>query len=157
MEKKNLLVTLGLVFCTGCFAQDYVKVNLASGTKEYKVDEIKSFTFDGNSLKVNKQDGSAADSYQMAEIKDITFDMTSGIEDMKIAGGKLTLSVAPGSDLININGYDSKERYTVAVYNLAGEKVMGIDSWKGTAVDVSALPKGVYVFKINNTTLKIRK
>ena len=29
MKKKNLLVTLGLVFCTGCFAQDYVKVNLA--------------------------------------------------------------------------------------------------------------------------------
>ena len=87
----------------------------------------------------------------------VTFDMTSGIEDMKIAGGKLTISVAPGSDLINISGYDSKERYTVAVYNLAGEKVMGIDSWKGTAVDVSALPKGVYVFKINNTTLKFRK
>ena len=102
-------------------------MNLASGTKEYKVDDIKSFTFDGNSLKV------------------------------KIAGGKLTLSVAPGSYLININGYDSKERYNVAVYNLAGEKVMGIDSWKGTAVDVSALPKGVYIFKINNTTLKFRK
>ena len=157
MKKKNLLLTLGLVLSTGCFAQDYVKVNLASGLKEYKVEDIKSFTFEGNTLKVNKQDGSAADSYQMAEITNITFDMASGVEGVKIAGGKLVLSVAPGSNLINISGYDAKERYSVAVYNLAGEKVMGIDSWKGDAVDVSALPKGVYVFKINNTTLKFRK
>ena len=156
MKKRKLLVAIGLAISAGCFAQDDVTINLASGKNVYKLDEIKSMTFDGNSLKVNKQTN-ASDTYQLAEIVNISFDAATGVNGLKVEGEGLAINVKAGSNLIEISGYDSKKRYAVAVYNLAGEKVLGFDNWKGEAVDVSALPGGVYVFKINNSTLKFRK
>lgn len=156
MKKRKLLVVMGLAACAGCFAQDDITLNLTSGKKSYKIDDVKSFTFDGDNLKVNTQDDKA-DTYALADIVDINFDTATGIDNLQIAGGKLALSVQPGSDIINISGYDAKERYTVSVYSLAGDKVLGIDNWKGDAVSVASLPKGVYIFKINNTTVKFRK
>lgn len=156
MNKKKLLIVMGLATCAGCFAQDDITINLASGKKTYKVEDIKSMTFEGNSLKVNKQTDEA-DTYPFADITSISFDTTDGVENLKIDGGKLSVSVKPGSNLIEINGYNSKERYNVAVFSLSGEKVLGNNTWKGEPVDISVLPQGVYVFKINNTTLKFRK
>ena len=146
---------MGLAACAGCFAQDDVTITLASGKKSYKVDDVKSMTFDGNKLVVTNQ-SDAQESYNLADIVSVSFDTTSGVSGLKV-DGKLTISVKPGSDLIEIGGYDGKTKYGVAVYNLAGEKVLGTENWKGDAVDVSSLPGGVYVIKINNTTLKFRK
>lgn len=156
MKKRKILVALSLAACAGCFAQDDITVNLNSGKKSYKVDDVKSITFDGTNLKVNKQDN-AADTYAFADLVNVTFDTATGISNLPLAGGKLAISVQPGSDIINISGYDAAEKYSVAVYSLAGEKLAGVDNWKGEAVSVASLPKGVYVLKINNTTLKFRK
>ena len=156
MKKRNLFVAMGLALSAGCFAQDDLTINLASGKKVYKLDEVKSMTFDGNSLKVNKQTN-ASDTYQLAEIVNISFDAATGVNDLKVEGEGLAINVKAGSNLIEISGYDGKTRYGVAVYSLAGEKLLGYDNWKGEAVDISALPAGIYVFKINNNTLKFRK
>lgn len=156
MEKRKLLMAICLAACTGCFAQDDITVNLSSGKKVYKLDDLKSMTFEGNNLKVNKKTDDA-DTYSFSEIVSISFDTTTGVEGLKVAGGKLTVSVKPGSDRIEIGGYDSNENYTVAIYSLSGEKVYGINNWRGETVDVSSLSNGVYVFKINNTAIKFRK
>lgn len=156
MKKRKLLAVLGLAVSTGCFAQDDITLKLNSGNKSYKIDDVKSITFDGTDLKVNKLNDEA-DTYAFADIVNISFDTATGIDNLKIAGGKLTVSVEPGSDIIRIGGYDARQKYSVSVFNLAGEKVIGIDSWTGDAVSVASLPKGVYVLKINNTTLKFRK
>ena len=87
----------------------------------------------------------------------VSFDAATGVDGLKVADGKLSISVKAGSNLIEISGYDGKTRYGVAVYSLDGEKLLGYDSWKGEAVNISALPAGIYVFKINNNTLKFRK
>ncbi len=156
MEKRKLLVLACLAAFTSCFAQDEITIKLLSGNKSYKIDDVESMTFDGANLKVNKQN-SMFDSYPFSDIVNISFDTSTGIENMKIAGGKLTINVAPGSDVIRIGGYDSKENYNVAVYDLSGEKLYGIDGWKGESVDITSLVKGVYVLKINGTALKFRK
>ena len=156
MKKRNLFVAMGLALSAGCFAQDDLTINLASGKKTYKIDDIKSIAFGGNNLKVFKQ-GSGSDAYQLGEIGKVSFDAATGVDGLKVADGKLSISVKAGSNLIEISGYDGKTRYGVAVYSLAGEKLLGYDSWKGEAVDISALPAGIYVFKINNNTLKFRK
>ncbi len=156
MEKRRLLAVAGMMASAVCFAQDEVTINLSSGNKSYKIDDVKSITFDGASLKVHKQD-SGTDAYPFSDIVKISFDTSSGVSGMKVAGGKLTISVAPGSDVIRIGGYDAKTRYDVAVYSLSGEKVIGIGGWKGEGVDIAPLAKGVYVLKINDTTVKFRK
>lgn len=156
MEKRKLLLAMSLAVFTGCFAQDEITINLSSGKKSYKIDDVKTLTFDGASLKVNKQN-SESDTYSFSDIVKISFDTSTGVDNMKIAGGKLTVSVAPGSGVIRVGGYDDKERYDVVVYSLSGEKVIGIDGWKGEGVNIASLAKGVYVLKINDTTLKFRK
>lgn len=156
MEKRKILLAVSLAAFTGCFAQDEITINLSSGKKSYKIGDVKTLTFDGANLKVNKQD-SGSDTYSFGDIVNISFDASTGVDNMKIAGGKLTVSVAPGSDIIRIGGYDARERYDVAVYSLSGEKAVGIDGWKGEGMNISSLAKGVYVLKINGTTLKFRK
>ncbi len=34
---------------------------------------------------------------------------------------------------------------------------MGTEHWDGTPVETSTLPKGVYIFKVNNNTFKFIK
>lgn len=156
MKKRKLLAVLGLAVSAGCFAQDDITLKLNSGNKSYKIDDVKSITFDGTDLKVNKLNDEA-DTYPFADIVSISFDTSTGVDNLKIAGGKLTISVEPGSNIIRIGGYDARQKYEVSVFNLAGEKVLAINGWKGDGVSVASLPKGVYVLKINNTTLKFRK
>lgn len=156
MKKKKILVAMGLAVCASCFAQDDMTITLASGKKVYHLEDIKSMTFDGNNLKVNKQ-VSDADTYPLADIVNIDFDVNSGVNDLKVEGEKLSINVKAGGNAIEIHGYDSREHYTLALFNIAGEKVLGFDNWRGAPVDISSLPKGIYVFTINNTTLKFRK
>ena len=91
--------------------------------------------------------------YHLEDIKSMTFDGNN----LKVEGEKLSISVKAGGNAIEIHGYDSREHYTLALFNIAGEKVLGFDNWRGYPVDISSLPKGIYVFTINNTTLKFRK
>lgn len=156
MKKRKLLVAMGLAVCAGCFAQDDITLKLNSGNKSYKIDDVKSITFDGASMKVNKLNDEA-DTYPFADIVSISFDTATGVDNLQVAGSKLTISVEPGSDIIRIGGYDAKQNYDVSVFSLTGEKVLAINGWKGDGVSVGSLPKGVYVLKINNTTLKFRK
>lgn len=156
MKKRKLLVAMGLAISAGCFAQDDVTINLASGKKVYKIDDIKLMTFEGNSLKVTKQTDES-DTYQFSELTSISFDAATGVDNLKVGNGDLSISVQPGSNLINIKGYDGKTKYNVAVYSVAGKKVLGYSDWKGEAVDITSLPTGVYVIKINDTILKFRK
>ncbi len=156
MEKRKLLVLACLAAFTSCFAQDEITIKLSSGNKSYKIDDVETITFDGANLKINKTN-SEFDSYPFSDIVNISFDTSTGIDNMKIAGVKLTISVAPGSDVIRISGYDPKEHYNVTVYNLSGENVYSVGNWKGEVVDITSLVKGVYVLKINGSTLKFRK
>ncbi len=91
--------------------------------------------------------------YHLEDIKSMTFDGNN----LKVEGEKLSINVKAGGNAIEIHGYDSREHYTLALFNIAGEKVLGFDNWRGAPVDISSLPKGIYVFTINNTTLKFRK
>ncbi len=156
MKKRKLIVAMGLAVCASGFAQDDVTINLASGKKVYKVDDIKSLTFEGNNLKVTKQTDET-ETFAFSELTSISFDATTGVSNLKVDASDLSISVQPGSNLIEIKGYDGKTKYSVAVYTVSGKKVLGFSDWKGEAVDIASLPAGVYVIKINDTTLKFRK
>nr|WP_238301080.1 hypothetical protein [Prevotella micans] len=43
------------------------------------------------------------------------------------------------------------------MFSTSGETVLRNSNWKGEPVNIGSLAKGVYVFKINNTTFKFRK
>lgn len=54
MIQKQSLILAALALSAACYAQDDVTVKTVSGQKVYKMDDIESITFDGNTMKVNK-------------------------------------------------------------------------------------------------------
>lgn len=53
MIQKQSLILAALALSAACYAQDDVTVKTVSGQKVYKMDNIESITFDGNTMKVN--------------------------------------------------------------------------------------------------------
>ena len=156
MKRKKLLIAAGLALSAACYAQDNVTVNTASGQKVYKMDDIESITFDGATMKVNKN-SKETETINLAEITNISFDVSTGVNGLKVKDENLLISVKSGSNIIEIGGYDNSKNYSVDIFNTAGAKVLGYANWRGEQLNISSLSKGVYVLKINNTTLKFSK
>ena len=156
MKRKKLLIAAGLALSAACYAQDNVTVNTASGQKVYKMDDIESITFDGATMKVNKN-SKETETINIAEITNISFDVSTGVNGLKVKDENLLISVKAGSNIIEIGGYDNSKNYSVDIFNTAGAKVLGYANWRGEQLNISSLSKGVYVLKINNTTLKFSK
>ena len=156
MKRKKLLIAAGLALSAACYAQDNVTVNTASGQKVYKMDDIESITFDGATMKVNKN-SKETETINLAEITNISFDVSTGVNGLKVKDENLLISVKAGSNIIEIGGYDNSKNYSVDIFNTAGAKVLGYANWRGEQLNISSLSKGVYVLKINNTTLKFSK
>lgn len=156
MKRKKLLIAAGLALSAACYAQDNVTVNTASGQKVYKMDDIESITFDGATMKVNKN-SKETETINIAEITNISFDVSTGVNGLKVKDENLLISVKAGSNIIEIGGYDNSKNYCVDIFNTAGAKVLDYANWRGEQLNISSLSKGVYVLKINNTTLKFSK
>ena len=83
MKRKKLLIAAGLALSAACYAQDNVTVNTASGQKVYKMDDIESITFDGATMKVNKN-SKETETINIAEITNISFDVSTGVNGLKV-------------------------------------------------------------------------
>ena len=57
-------------------------------------------------------------------------------------------------NLIYIEG---AEQGRVEVFALNGTQCLAVAQWSGQPVDVSALPKGIYVLKVGNASFKFKK
>ena len=107
-------------------------------------------------MKVNKN-SKETEPIKLAEITNISFDVSTGVNGLKVKDENLLISVKAGSNIIEIGGYDNSKNYSVEIFNTAGAKVLGYANWRGEQLNISSLSKGVYVLKINNTTLKFSK
>ncbi len=158
-KKASITMALGLFLGTSAFAQSASEftVSTKQGNKSYKIADVRSMVIEGNNLLVTKSGSSDSDSYQLADITSIIFNLADGIAETKLADGKLSIYSPANSNLIYVKGYELSKSYDVTVYGSNGNTVMHDADWKGQPVDVSKLPNGVYIFKINNSTFKFRK
>lgn len=159
MKKRILFAAMGLALSAGCFAQSAsdVIIKTTSGDKTYKISEVKNLRIEGNTLKVNKKTGEAADTYNFDEIKSIMFALSTGIDNARLPESNLTISSPAGSNMIYVKGNEPGKRYDVAIYDAAGKCVMRDANWQGAPINVANLSKGVFVFKINKTAIKFSK
>ena len=137
MKRKKLLIAAGLALSAACYAQDNVTVNTASGQKVYKMDDIESITFDGATMKVNKN-SKETETINLAEITNISFDVSTGVNGLKVKDENLLISVKSGSNIIEIGGYDNSKNYSVDIFNTAGAKVLGYANWRGEQLNISS-------------------
>lgn len=101
--------------------------------------------------------GEATGKIAIADVKRITFSGSwMGVETPK-AESALRLRTNPVESVLSVEGYDSASSARLSVFSIAGREVISVRAWKGEDVDVSSLPQGVYILRINQSTLKFVK
>lgn len=153
------IATLLLVSATSAYADDdNFSVVTAKGTTSYDISAVSRIDFSDDGLTILSE-GKDGVTYAFDEIKKIVFSQTTaGVEPMAISRkGKLTLTVANGGGTVTVNGWGSRGKVPLAIYDTAGNKACEIGTWDGESIDVSALPHGIYILKIGEDTAKFRK
>lgn len=157
MKKKDLLLLAALAFSGSVCAQEVVTVTTDDNKQEFAKGEVRTFTFDGPAIIINRNGGAEPEEYMMDDVKEITFSLTSGFNNVRMGESNITVTAERGTGILHINGTEPGKTYDVAVYDAAGRIVWNDKQWNGQAVDLSQKPAGVYILNINNTTLKFRK
>ena len=130
---------------------------------ETKLTAIDKITFTDTSFSIHFDSSShltdvASEHYAYGEVEKITFSDISSIQNVsKDDNLKLMISPNPVNDIIRIVGYNNSEPAQLSIYSLNGEEVMRIENWQGETIDASPLSAGIYILRINTTTIKFIK
>lgn len=126
---KKILLSAALLAPAGAAAQDCLVVLTADGQRHaHEMGTVGKITFSGGVMSVGGEGGAPGASYRLAEVSKVMFDMPSSLSPAHLAGQK-TPSLL-----------------------LRGGWLMG-----GEAVDLSGLPKGVYVVRAGQYSAKFSK
>lgn len=115
------------------------------------LDSINRITFAEDGLMVNKVDGKNEKYGYQAVITFIEDDPNSIGATQATQGN---IHVYARENLIYIEGMSQGR---VGVFALNGAQCVSAPHWKGTPIDISALPKGVYVLKVGDASFKFKK
>ncbi len=152
MKKFGLLaICTAAVLCASADNIVTLKVNGPDGTlQSYDIRNIDYIDFNGDMMRVYTTDG--MEELNMDDINDMTFDIVSGIEEIrdlnlsedlqvKINGGILT-ALLPEGDL------------TLRVYTISGQPVDMVAAHGELTYSLADLAKGTYVILVNDKAIK---
>lgn len=160
-QKRVFLSALALAgMVSAASAQTSLVLHPKQGGAEVKafvLDGIRTLTFGDDGLTVNLTDGQAyAAAYD--DLSTLTF---SGMEGTAIE--TVTAEYAANLDLfltdgrLGVNNLPANVATEAALYDAAGRAVLMRRQWNGEPIAIGHLPKGVYIFKVNNQTLKFTR
>ena len=145
---KLVLVFVLLICRLQVEGQNSIVLCLQDETKVLtSINSLRKITFSNNSLLLNKVDGSA-DAYEIPRIKRLLFSAISSDVLQFNAENETTIYPNPVLDQIFFKNA-AADVSEITVYSITGSKMIStkIDSLS-RAIDVSALPKGLYVLQI---------
>lgn len=140
-------------------AQTNLIVSLqGSSEQSYTLTSLKKITFANGNILLTGTDATQS-SFALTAVNKMYFGTPmSGIENNQTeVSPKQLVYPNPAKDIIYIlTGND--ETASVSIYNLNGIQMMQTTvKSSGETVDVSALAPGLYIIKVNNKVLKLRK
>lgn len=147
---KTILTAFTMGFCVSAWADSYayLTVNTTSGASDYEISSISKITFDAQSMILWNGDTQLG-SLPLATLEKMRFsDSPAGISALELAprtrvsGDVLYVSAESGS--------------RITLFNMRGMTVKEVTaSASETEISLRALPKGVYVVKVNDTATKL--
>ena len=149
MKTKNILAALLLMVSTNMMADEYNYLTLTcSGTEQsISLPIVQRITFEEGYLVVTTAEGKH--SYPISALDKITFTETA------------TAIEALPEQLENLNYKDGtlsiKGDGMLRVYNASGALVSIANVKEGANVSLGSLPAGVYIVRMGNKTIKVRK
>lgn len=153
---RKTILTLGMIAAlssatTLADETDVVVVKADASQVAFPIVGVQRIVFGDEALSVCQTDGTQTD-YSYADVRAIKFTVV----DTPDAIAALTaerLSLKTNGRTLFIDGWDGSEA-RLAIYNAAGMQLASDAHWTGGAIDLGAAAHGVYILKINQTTLK---
>lgn len=132
-------------------------VNFVNGSsqQEFAVSDIGKLSFDESGFSIIGASGSVSP-FTYAQVSSIKFNLTAtGIGAVETTENGLKPYYRNG--LLGVDGWQAGEKARATVYSVGGMTVVSVDNWDGTPISTGSLADGVYIFKVNNNTIKFVK
>ncbi len=138
-------------------AQNDLSVVFLDGSNEQiSINSINNIKFTNNGININLGSGSTT-VYSISTIRKLIFKNASGINELTDNIPQIQLYPNPVKDQLFFKNTNLPETY-VTIYSLDGVEVRNeLISSTTNSINVSQLPKGLYILKINNQALKFSK
>lgn len=163
MGKKSKTFILAFLAIAGSRVTAGAQVKLVitpwdsgSPASEVRLGDVSKITFADDDFTVSLFEGTAS-TFAFRNVKTIRFeDVASGI-DAPGTDGQADGTLYYRDGFLRARSVDGSRMADAAVYDLSGRMVMAEPHWDGTPISTAGLQKGVYVFKVNNRTIKFTK
>ena len=145
-----------LLFAYGAKSQATVTVVSNNGAENhYSVDATGEIFFGIDYMAImTSADATDLATFQMDDVRKVLFDGSVRIVDVSTMDIRLTPN--PAAESFTLHGLGDGPQ-TVSVYAMSGARVLqGLYS-DGEAVDISSLPKGIYMVRANMSVVKLIK
>jgi hypothetical protein len=132
-------------------------MRFADGTeKNTLISSVRKITFSGGNLILSNPDTST-NSYAVSGIRKLIFGVYSGIYDITSNQSAIGLYPCPATNYIRLQNIPDGST-NIRIFNLGGVELININlSSVSQQIDVSELPRGMYILKTLNKTLKFIK
>jgi len=150
-----------ILLCSACLAtvksqESNLVVKLKSGVaNSVSIKNIKMVRFLANMMSVNAFDNSNA-VYAVSDVQNIYFERATELPTV-IEKGSMFVYPNPTSGLIHFKGL-TDESVTVRLFNVNGVLVFAGKIYSSVeSLDISFLPRGIYLINMNNQLAKLIK
>ena len=161
IKAKTALAWMAIVAAASASANTTMTVTYFDDSREATVVNLldgSRLVFGGEPAFDFSNCGSAPGRINVAAVKRITFEgIWTGVEGVSKEATSLRLRSNPVEAILSVEGYDGSKPAVVSIYSIAGREALHVENWKGEDINVSHLPTGVYILRINNSTLKFIK
>ncbi len=158
MNKKTTIAAVAMLAMTGvtATAQTQVVVTKHSGEQQkFELADIGKFYFDESAMNVVTLPAKTVTALNLTDLVCIKFVSKTDAIDNITGNDNQNIRFAYDGNMLSASGIS--ETASASIFSADGRKMMGTEHWDGTPVETSTLPKGVYIFKVNNNTFKFIK
>lgn len=156
---KKLFTTVCLAGLALAAKADDVKlvVNFANDSpqQEFALSDIGKLTFEDSGFSIFEANG-AVSPFTYAQVSSIKFAyISTGIGSIEATNNGMKPFYR--NNQLGVDGWQAGNTAKATIYNVGGMMVASIDNWDGAPISTTNLADGVYIFKVNNNTIKFVK
>lgn len=160
--KHNLFLTLFLICIFGIgvatvYSQSsLLRIKKIDGSeKNISLSTLGKITFSATNLMLNYQGGSN-EVVDISSVHKLVFGTSTGVRNSK-AEKSILIYPNPAMDYITLKNVPEGDVH-IAIYSVSGAQALQLQlSSASQSIDVSCLPQGLYILKVNNQAFKFTK
>lgn len=155
MNHKFALMALATAWITAlpAGATDVLIVSDASTAAEFNLANVKTLKFTDESMQVFSANMESPATFALTDKLVIKFGEATGVATLT-AGSSTDAKPVYKDGMLTMEG---NGRANAALYSTTGQCVRRIANWDGRPVSTEGLAAGVYIFKVNNQSIKFVK